>query len=158
MANRAKQPVKEAIEKVEKTVAAAKAKRQKNTVTSNRLKLLVTTVNRSKGEYYADLLQSFDVNFQITALAEGTAPQKTLSLLGLTDSSKTVIFSVIQEEKLPDALAALQEKFRTLKNGNGVAFTLPFSSMIGTLAFGFLSNNREAVKDGDTSADKKENK
>lgn len=155
MTEKNKRPVKEAVEKVGKTVAAAKNKKQKNTVKSNRLKLLVTTVNRNKGEYYADLLQSFDVNLQTTVLAEGTASKSTLSLLGLTNSSRTVIFSVIQEDKLPNALEALEKSFATVKDGKGMAFTVPFSSMIGALAFGFLSNNRKAVKDGDDSpADK----
>lgn len=120
-----------------------------NTVTDNRLELLITTVNRSKAEFYIDLLQSFEVNMQFLALGHGTADAKMLSRFGLdTDSDKAVIFSVIQSSKLDAALSALDEKFRTIKNGKGVAYTLPMSSIIGTLIFGFLSNNRMAVKDG----------
>lgn len=118
-----------------------------NTVTENRLELLITTVDRSKGEYYIDLIQSFDVNMQFVALGQGTADAKLLSRLGFTDNAKTVIFSVIQESKLKDALETLEEKFRTIKNGKGVAYTVPLTSVIGTLIFGFLSNNRMAVKD-----------
>ncbi len=117
------------------------------TVTDNRLELLITTVNRGKGEYYIDLLQSFDVNMQFVALGHGTADAKMLSRFGLSDSDKTVIFSVIQQNKIKDALATLDEKFRTIKNGKGIAFTVPLSSVIGTLIFGFLSNNRMAVKE-----------
>ena len=62
-----------------------------------RLKLLVTVVNRSKTEFYADYLQSnFHINFQTILAAEGTADSDTLRLLGLTDSSKGVIFSVVR--------------------------------------------------------------
>lgn len=118
-----------------------------NTVSSNKLKLLVTVVGRNKAEYYADLIQSFDVNLQVIALAEGTADAKTLRYLGLTDSAKSVIFSVIQEEKLPDALHSLNEKFNTVKDGKGIAFTVPLSSVIGKLMFGFLSNNRTVVRE-----------
>ena len=51
-----------------------------------RLKLLVTVVNRSKTEFYADYLQSnFHINFQTILAAEGTADSDTLRLLGLTD-------------------------------------------------------------------------
>ena len=84
---------------------------------------------------------------QFVALAHGTADEKMLARFGLTDSDKTVIFSVIQENKLKDALAALDNKFRTIKNGKGVAYTIPLSSVIGTLIFGFLSDNRMAVKE-----------
>lgn len=128
-------------------IKAAKSMPAHNTVTDNRLELLITTVNRSKTEFYLDLLQSFDVNMQFVALGRGTADEKMLARFGLTDSEKTVIFSVIQENKLKDALAALDSKFRTIKNGKGVAYTVPLSSVIGTLIFGFLSNNRMAVKE-----------
>ncbi|MCX4313077.1 MAG: hypothetical protein OSJ83_04330 [Clostridia bacterium] len=113
-----------------------------NTVSDNRLELLVTIVNRNKGEYYSDLIQSFDVNMQFAALGAGTADQTMLSRLGFADSDKIVIFSIIQGNKIPDALSALEEKFRTIKNGKGIAYTIPFSGVIGTLIFGFLSNNR----------------
>lgn len=118
-----------------------------NTVTSNRLKLLITIVARNKAEYFADLIQSFDVNMQMIALAEGTANAKMLGLLGLTDSEKAVIFGVIQESKIPDAMNTLDEKFRTIKDGKGVACTVPLTSVIGTLIYGFLSNNRLTVKE-----------
>lgn len=111
-------------------------------VTQNRLELLVTIVSRKKAEYYVDLIQSFDVNMQVMALASGTANAEMLSLLGLTENEKTVIFSVIQSEKLPDALSALEEKFKAIRGGKGIAYTIPFTSVIGTLIFGFLSNNR----------------
>lgn len=52
-----------------------------NKVTSNPLKLLVTVVNRNKAEYYADFLQSFEVNLQMTVLAEGTADANMLKYL-----------------------------------------------------------------------------
>ena len=126
---------------------AQKLRPVSNTVTSNKLKLLVTVVGRKKAEYYLDLLQSFDVNMQMVALAHGTANAKMLDLLGLTDSEKAVIFSVIQENKVPDAMHLLEEKFNTIKDGKGVSCTLPISSLIGALVYGFLSNNRMAVKE-----------
>ena len=56
-----------------------------NTVTSNKLELLVTIVNKKKAEFYTDLLQSFDVNMQVTAFGRGTADAKMLVYLGLDE-------------------------------------------------------------------------
>ena len=131
--------------KTEKT--AAKPAVQTNTVTSNPLKLLVTVVNRRKTEFYADLIQSFDVNLQAVVLAQGTADANMLRYLGLTDTSKVVILSVVQTEKLPDVLYILDEKFKTVRDGKGIAFTIPLTSVIGKLLFGFLSNNKSVVKE-----------
>ncbi len=127
---------------------AKNADKGTHTVSSNRLEMLVTVIARNKAEYYMDLIQSFNVNMQVMALAQGTADAKTMRYLGLTDSDKSVIFSIIQENKIPDALAALEEKFASLKGGKGIAFTVPLASVIGKLLFGFLSDNRTFVKEG----------
>lgn len=119
-----------------------KTAENKNTVVSNRLELLVTIVGRKKVEYYADLIQSLDVNLQVIAHGRGTADAKMLVYLGLADSEKSVIFSVIQQSKIDDAINMLDEKFRTIKDGKGVAFTVPLTSVIGSLIYRFLSNNR----------------
>ncbi len=119
----------------------------KSKINSNKLELLVTVVNRRKGEFYADLLQSFEVNMQMVLKGSGTATVEMLSLLGLEDNSKSVIFSIIKQERLKDALSALEEKFATIKDGKGIAYTIPLSSVIGVAIFGFLSNNTKTVKE-----------
>ena len=53
----------------------------------------------------------------------------------------------MQQNKLPDALYALGRKFETVKDGKGIAFTIPLSSVMGALLYGFLSNNRSVVKE-----------
>lgn len=107
-----------------------------------KLKILVTVVNRSKTEFYMDLISGYEVNFQTSVLGEGTAKSEMLYLLGLEDSAKGVIFSVIREDKETDILHAIEEKFETLRNGKGIAFTIPMSSVIGVAIYRFLSNHR----------------
>lgn len=142
-----KSSVTEKKKEIKKSVNAKLKRGKENNVAPIKLKLLITVVNRNKAEYYLDLIQSHDVNMQAVALANGTADQNTLRLLGLTDTEKAVIFSVIKSDKLPDALIQLEEKFKTVKGGNGIAFTVPFTSVIGTLIYGFLSDNRTVVKE-----------
>ncbi len=118
----------------------------KSTAGVEKLLLLVTVVGRNKGEYYADLLQSFEVNMQLSVPAQGTASPNMLGLLGLSDTDKTVLFGVIREGKVKAALSTLDEKFRSIKGGKGIAFTVQLSSLIGTLLYGFLSNNRQVER------------
>ena len=118
-------------------------------VNSGKLMLLVSIVPNNKAEFYTDLLQSsFEVNFQWTSRARGTANAEMRSLSEWNDQTKTAIFSVIKQERAKEALATLEEKFKTIKKGKGIAFTVPFSSMIGVAAYGFLSNNLKTVKEG----------
>ncbi len=108
-----------------------------------KLKLLVTVVNRNKTEFFMDLLHDFDVNFQTAVLAQGTAKSDTLYMLGLEESDKSVIFSVIREDRATDALHAIEDRFNKLKKAKGIAFTIPMSSVIGVAIYRFLSDNRQ---------------
>ena len=107
-----------------------------------KLKLLFTVVNRNKSEFYMDLLQSFEVNMQLAMAAWGTASTEMLSFLGLSESEKVLIVSVIREDKEKAALEMLEEKFNTIKNGKGIAYTVPLTSTIGVAIYQFLSNNK----------------
>ena len=126
---------------------STKIKRTKKTAPNpsesvRKLKILVTVVNRSKAEFFMDFLSEFEVNFQTSVFAQGTARSETLYMLGLEDSDKSVIFSVIREDKAEEALHAIEDKFSTLKRGKGIAFTVPMSSVIGVAMYRFLSNHR----------------
>ena len=119
-----------------------RASRTQRPLAPQKLKLLFTVVNRQKAEFYMDLLQSFDVNMQLAMTAHGTANSEMLDVLGLVDSEKVVIISVIRNDKVNDALKMLEEKFNTIKNGKGIAYTVPLTSTIGVAIYQFLCNNR----------------
>ena len=112
-----------------------------------KLKLLITVVNREKVEFYTDLLQSFEVNMQFSASARGTAGSDILHMMGLEDSEKSVIFSLIREDKATEALRVLKEKFETIKRGKGIAYTVPLSGMIGVSLYQFFCNERRTLKE-----------
>ena len=111
----------------------------------SKLKLLITIVNREKADFYMDLIQSFDVNMQFRASARGTASSDILHMMGLAQTEKAVIFSVIREDRVPAALDALSTRFATIKNGKGIAYTVPMSGMIGVSLYHFFADNRRAV-------------
>lgn len=108
--------------------------------TPPKLKLLVSVVEREKADLYLALIQGFEVNMQLSMAAHGTASTETLRYLGLSDSNKAVIFSIIREDRVEAALRYLENKFQTIKNGKGIAFTVPVSSVIGVAIYQFLSN------------------
>ena len=106
-----------------------------------KLKLLFTVVDRPKGEFYLDVLAQFDVNFQMVMGGLGTANSELLELLGL-EPHKAVILSVVREDMMEQVMNCLEDKFRTIRNGKGIAFAVPLSSVIGVNLYQFLSDNR----------------
>ena len=106
-----------------------------------KLKLLFTVVDRPKAEFYMDVLSQFEVNYQIVTGGLGTATSEFVDMLGL-NKHKAVIISVIREDLTDTIIKCLEEKFATIKNGKGIAFAVPLSSVIGVNNYRFLSNNR----------------
>ena len=107
-----------------------------------KLKLLFTVVDKTKSEFYLDVLSEFEVNCQFSLPGMGTAHSDLIDMLGL-NRQKAVIISVVREDKVEQILHCLEEKFTTIKNGKGIAFAVPLSSVIGVNLYQFLSNNRQ---------------
>ena len=106
-----------------------------------KLKLLFTVVDRQKAEFYLDFISQFEVNCQMVVSGMGTANSDIIDMLGL-NIHKAVILSVVREDKVDTIMNKLEDKFVTIKNGKGVSFAVPLSSVIGVNLYQFLSNNR----------------
>ena len=137
--SKTKTPTKEKSKSTKRSVATKTVKAQN--VAPHKLVLLITVVPRSKAEFYLDLLQSFEVNLQMEVSAFGTARQS----FGYLEEAleKQALFSVIREDNVAKALACLEEKFETIRGGKGIAFTVPFTSIVGVISYQFLSNKQK---------------
>ena len=106
-----------------------------------KLKIVVTVVDRPKSEFYLDVISQFDVNWQLVVAGQGTAASEMVELLGL-EPHKAVILSVVREDLVDSVMETLEDKFTTIRNGKGIAFAVPLSSVIGVNLYRFLSDNR----------------
>ena len=121
------------------------AKENKKVVNGNdfkSLKVLFTIVNRSKATYYVDLLEQFEINMQMVLYGIGTANSEIIDYLKLNEVEKAVIISIVREDKVKDICNTLTEKFSKIKDGKGIAYTIPVKSIIGVSIYQFLSNNK----------------
>lgn len=113
-----------------------------NTTAIKKLKLVITVVDRSKAEFYLDVLSQFEVNFQMAAGGKGTANSEVVDMLGL-NIHKAVLMSVVREDQVDPIMKCLEDKFETIRNGKGIAFAVPLSGVIGVNMYQFLSNNKQ---------------
>jgi len=111
-----------------------------------KLELLMAIVHNDKAAYFSSVIQSHQANLQLTVPAKGTT-HLILDYLGLTERPKTLIISVVRADQADRLISTLDEIFRKGKDYKGIAFTVPFSSVIGTLTYGFLSNDKRTVKE-----------
>ena len=135
---------------VEKTITqpiTATENKTQNTKAVAKLKLLIVVINKSKAEFYLDFLQGFGINLKMVMMAKGTARTEMMEYLGLGDNDKVVLMNVVHADKADEVLVAIEEKFHTVRNGKGIAFTIPLSGTIGVASYQFLSNNRMMMKE-----------
>ena len=108
-----------------------------------KLKLLVTIVNKGKGNFYIDQIETFGVNMQMLLDGEGTTPSDINNLWGFVNKEREVILSFVPEDSTKKIIKALENKFETVRNGAGIAFSIPISSIIGVAVYKFLVDNRK---------------
>ena len=111
-----------------------------------KLELLMAVVHNSKAAYYSSIIQSHQANLQLSLPAKGTT-HLILDYLGLSERPKALIVSVVRADEAEKLIGELGELFKKGKDYKGIAFTVPFSSVIGTLTYGFLSNDKRTVKE-----------
>ena len=113
-----------------------------NDTAIKKLKLLFTVIERQKAEFYLDFLSQYEINCQLVLSGKGTANSELIELLGL-NNQKAVILSVLREDQTEPVMQGLEDKFATIRNGKGIAFAVPMSSVIGVNLYRFFSNNRQ---------------
>ncbi len=137
-----KEKIEEIKEKVAEKTEKVISKQEKTSApltAPKKLKVLFTIVPRNKADFYLDILKGYEINMQMVLFGTGTLPPALADQLH-TNSDKAVILSVVNAEYVKPIMNAYEDKYFKLINGQGIAFTVPFSSVIGKAVYQFLAN------------------
>lgn len=93
------------------------------------LVLMVTIINRGKGEEIIKMFVNQGTTFNLLSLAKGTANSVILDCFGLGETEKEILFSTMPLETSKILLNKIEEETNMKKTGCGVAFTLPIGSI-----------------------------
>ena len=105
------------------------------------LSLLVTIVDRGKADSVTALLSREGANNHTVALGRGTAHKGILSLLGLKDTDKDVVFSFLPSQVAAGALRRLSYAVDMDRPGKGIAFVVPVGSVGGAATLKLLNGD-----------------
>lgn len=97
----------------------------------DKLKMLFVIVDRKKGSKVTDLLDDKGLHFHMICLGRGTANSEMLEFLGLGETEKDVVISVMKEEYVEEIFFALRNDLKLETPAQGVAFTIPLNSIGG---------------------------
>ena len=103
------------------------------------LKVMMIIIDRDKTEKLMSKLNLIGVNFPHLFRAEGTAKSEILEVLGIGHIQKTIVFTTVTNEMILKIKDVLTKDFDILKKGNGIAFTLPLTSVGGPATLQILS-------------------
>lgn len=98
------------------------------------IKLLVTIVDRGQGNKVVKLNEKEHLYVQFVCLGHGTASSEILDYLGLGETEKDVVVSLVPEAKAPGMLTTIRDKMQLNIPGKGIAFTVPLSGISGIVS------------------------
>jgi len=114
---------------------------KKNNKKHEKLKMLVAIVNRGEGEQIIEFGKKYDMSVQLVILGRGTANSELLNTIGLDETEKDVVVGFIKENLAEKMLETIQKVLDIELIGKGIVFTISMTSIIGPLAYDFLSAN-----------------
>lgn len=101
----------------------------------SKLYLMVITVPKGKKEIIGDMLDYYGVTAFLSTLAHGSHENST---------TKDVMFCIIKEEKIKDAILWIEDKFKKFHRKESMIYTIPLHSVIGVSSYMMLSNGGKA--------------
>lgn len=101
------------------------------------MKLLITIVQRGRGDEVTNLISKCKVDFSVIFLGQGTASNTMMEYLSLADTKKEIVFSLIDDSDEKIILDTLNKHFELDRKHHGSAFTMSLTS-INRLAFKHL--------------------
>ena len=96
-----------------------------------RLKLLVTIVDRGRGAAAVDLYRSEHLYFDYLCMGLGTANSVILDYFGLSETEKDLVLTLVPVSRVPDIIHKSDQKFHLSHPGRGILFTVPLSGVSG---------------------------
>lgn len=110
------------------------------------INLLISIVDRGKGEGIVRLLERQGSLFHTILLGRGTAQKAWLDYLGLGKTEKDIVLTGVGHQRAEKVLKYLMHAMQFDAPGRGIAFTLPISSVSGKRALTYLAGNPQTPK------------
>ena len=109
------------------------------------LTLLVAICDRVKGRKITGFFNDRGPSFSVMTLGKGTAGSRILNYLGLGETEKVVVFSILPTSEVRDVVEKMDEALDMKRPGHGIAFTLP---MDRACAKGTVKTISDSEEDG----------
>lgn len=118
----------------------------------DKLNLLLTIIKRSDIKEYHKFFERNNVSIIYDTLANGTAHEKTLSILGIEKNEKAVLISLITSATLKKVLRGLALEMKIDLPDRGIAVAVPLSSIGGAKTLEYFSAGQDMGPENNENA------
>ena len=108
--------------------------------------LLFSITRREDSEAFVDFFKDRNLSCIYSAVAEGTARQKTLALLGLERSYKSIHCAIVPGSRTKEILDALSTVMQIDLPDRGVAIAIPILSVSGARTLQYMLGGTEPMQ------------
>ena len=115
------------------------------------LYLLLTIIRRADTKEYESFYKGQNVSVIYTAQCNGTAHEKTLSLLGIEKNAKSLLIALMTGETLKDVIKGLTLDMKIDLPDRGIAVAVPLSGIGGAKALEYFSAGQKADDSEETT-------
>jgi nitrogen regulatory protein PII len=105
---------------------------------------LITITQRQNTTEYEEFYLSHGVRVSYSMPCSGTAHEKTLALLGIERTEKSVLFSAVPGENLSELMRRLTVEMKIDLPDRGIAVAIPFSGVGGMRTYEFFRGSGQA--------------
>lgn len=112
--------------------------------------MLGVIVNREDEEAFTAFFHRRGLAVVHSALAQGTANARLLSLMGLEKTEKTLLYALAPRMRTKKLLARMVGELGLDMPGGGVAFTVPLGSLAGESSLRYFTQGQE-IQDGEVT-------
>ena len=111
-----------------------------------KLKICCIIVNRHQGDYFINAFAEKKVGASFTVYGTGTATKEIYDILGVGETKKDIVLSVVKESDVPEIKEFIENRFNVSKKAKGIAFFMDVDSIAGVLLYKYFTNTRENVR------------
>lgn len=105
--------------------------------------VLHTIVNRSDSKKFQKFFRENHVPITLNSLGKGTATDEIMELLGIGEPDKSIYFSFLSANRAKKLLQKMIAIMRLDIPGNGIAFTVPMTSIGSTITMRLIMDGEE---------------
>jgi hypothetical protein len=103
-------------------------------------KLIIMILGRDAGNKAVKIFNKEGINFHIAVPGTGTAPSETLSYFGFGETEKSVILTIVADDKVKEIFDLAEKELHLSQTNTGIAFSVPIISISNRVVLEFLNS------------------